>query len=130
MNRQMGAVRPEHTNARPMEYSRWHRQRADRLNFMTDIDSLEYRRGRESVALLEVKKWGAKLSDSQRKAQVDLADRAKLPIFLVEYKAPEAPEDWDAWEFKVSPLNGLAVNAIPRDIVMNEFHYSRFLSQL
>ena len=130
MSNSMGASKPEHTNSRPLDYSRWHRQRASRYNFMTDIDSLEYRRDRESVALLEVKKWGYKPSDSQRKAQVDLASRAKLPIYLVEYRVPETPDDWDSWRFRVTPMDSRACQAMKQVTEMNEFEYNEFLSAL
>lgn len=115
----MTTVRPERTGERHLDFSTWHRVRADRECFMTDIDALEYRRGREGVALIETKFGDTGADWSQATAQIDLADRAGLPLFLVNYHHPGTPADWEpgqphtdeewgAWQFRITPMNDIA----------------------
>lgn len=86
----IGASRPEYTGERSGFFSAWHRYRAYRECFFTDVDCLEYRQGRETVALLEVKRLGAELGWSQRQVLVDLARcnecrSERYPLLLVRY---------------------------------------------
>ena len=77
----------------------------------TDIDWVEYRRGREAVAILETKYGDATVKWSQGKVLQSVADeRPQLPLFQVNYKHGDDLKDWDAWSFKVEPLNETAQN--------------------
>ena len=123
----------ERSGWRDQAYSDWHRQLQWRAEhkayaghyYMVDIDAVEYRHGRETVAIMELKYGeGRKTTDSQRRVLLDLARRADVPLFQVNYRytvgAAETPprdagngvevtwDKWDTWEFKVTALNAHA----------------------
>ena len=125
--------RVERSGWRDQAYSDWHRQLQFRKEhkaeaggyYMVDIDAVEYRHGRETVAIMELKYGdGRKTTDSQRRVLFDLARRADVPLFQVNYRytvgAAQTPprqagngvevtwDNWESWEFKVTALNSRA----------------------
>ena len=124
------AVRKERFGVRHLHFSNWHRECADEKCFMTDMDCIEYRRGRECVALIEVKWHPGKLGPSQRKAFIDLAERSGLPLFFVTYCFPDGKCDvCESYRFKVKPLNEKAQQLTP-ECAMSSTAFSDFLSRL
>lgn len=96
----------------------------------TDIDCLvEIARG-VPTALVEYKKAGADIVRSYQswKALYLLADRARLPFFLVRYSC-------DPWRFSISTANSIGWDAIARilavrtlrEVEFTELEYVRFL---
>ena len=111
-----GGVRPERTGKRSLAFSGWHRNYMPSHCYMSDLDVVEYRRGRECVGLVEVKYGNAPLEYSQRKLFTDMADRLQVPLFSANYRYPSDhdPESagyagWDAWTFRVEGVNDLAI---------------------
>ena len=121
----------ERTGKRFLDYSGWHRTLPSKL-FATDIDWVEYRRGREAVALIETKLSDAPFPRSQRTVMTDLANRASLPFYLVRYHYVDESA-YDSWSFFVVPMNGHAL-AEDGPITFNQWipatDYIRFLEQL
>ena len=95
----------------------------------TDIDFLEYSRGK-SIAIIDMKEsdyWRKKFKRGGWKsvnAYLDLAARAKLPFFIVEYDVQTHDH------FKVVPMNVYARKFIKEDTVMNEQEYVCFQYKL
>ena len=122
----------ERTGERRLDYSRWHRERLDgKIHFATDVDWLEYRRGRESVALIETKYGQPTINRSQRTVMADLANRAGLPFFVVAYRY-ESESDFESWQFWIAPHNDIAErhpNTRFR-IWISEAEYRRFVDSL
>ena len=125
-----GDVRPERFSKRLMHYSTWHRECAGTPTYVTDIDWLEYRHGREGVALIEVKMYPGTIDWPQRTALNDLASRADLPFFVVTYWFPPGQDEaYATYRFKVKPLNEKALQLQP-ECAMDSTAYAEFLSRL
>ena len=125
-------VKKERTGKRSLAYSNWHRLRMPPEALTTDVDWVEYRRKREAVAIVETKYGDATTEWSQRRVLQNVADeRPQLPLFQVNYKHGDDPEDWNAWSFAVEPLNETAQNLdhIPTGWVA-EAEYIVFLMSL
>lgn len=150
--------RVERSGWRDQAYSDWHRQLQFRPEYraiaggyyMLDLDAVEYRHGKETVALLELKRGEEPtITGSQLKVLVDLAKRAQVPLFQVNYRftpgaAQTPPRDagdgvevtwdkWETWEFKVTALNDLAMqvcNGISPTPWIGEDRYIKFLGLL
>lgn len=77
---------------------------------------------REPVAIIEYKSITAVVNkdDANNTTLKRLADRASLPFFVVIYNQANV-------KFGVVPLNDLALQLLPADVVMNEAQYQRFL---
>ena len=141
----------ERTGERRLDYSDWHRERCPRELFTTDLDFVEYRHGREAVGLMEIKYGTRNMEWTQQHTLVDLADRSTpTPLFQVNYRyiqgsANDPPrtvgrqktvvdwDNWETWEFKVTPKTSsarLAAKNTPVDQWINESAYIRFLTQL
>ena len=150
---------PERSGWRDQAYSDWHRQlqfRRETLDvgadkyYMLDLDVIEYRHGKEAVAFIELKHGeGATSSESQLQVLLDLARRAAVPLFQVNYRyemgaAATPPRDagngnivtwdkWDTWEFKIVARNDRArrkLNGHDETDWLPEYRYIRFLGQL
>lgn len=123
-------VRPERTGVRRIEFNNWHREQAPLGCFMLDLDCVEYRRGREAVALIEVKFGNGFASSSQRKCLVDLADRAGLPLYLVRYEMPSGPGETATYRFNVLPWNDKARGALAKRVAMSTAEMVEWLRAL
>ena len=125
-------VRPERFGTRNLHFSKWHRECADSSCYMTDMDCIEYRKGRECVALLEVK-WhpgNLKKGSSQQRALSDLAERSGLPLFFVTYWFSDGKDDvCESYRFKVKPLNEKAQQLTP-ECGMSSKEFAAFLNRL
>ena len=129
---------------------------------MTDIDSVEVRRGNglESVsdpwleyrgdgvvAIIETKRGSAQRRPKQLDMLAALANRARLPAFMVNYDyTPKVSAghtyagnlvdwgDWQSWMFKVKALNEYAMPFMGRYGQQSPWvpqdQYIRFLSRL
>lgn len=123
-------VRKERFGVRHLHFSKWHRECADEKCFMTDMDCIQYRKGRECVALLEVKWHPGTLEWSQRTVLSDLAERSGLPLFFVTYCFPKGKDDvYESYRFKVQPLNEKA-QEVTTACAMCSTAFSEFLSRL
>lgn len=94
----------------------------------TDIDFIviEYDYG-EAVAIIEYKRWRGPSIDAKRdynlRAQIDLAIKARIPMYAVKYTKTFL------W-FKVIPLNCYSREYLPKDTVMTEKDYIKFIIHL
>ena len=147
----MMTVQLDRMGERRLDCSDWHRNLVPSELYTTDLDSVEYRRGRECVALIEAKFGDAQMKWSQASALKDLATRSQLPLFEVNYTyekgsaTPAMPRplgrsgtlvDWDKWEtwrFKVQPQSPLAAQKMgktPPNKWITSQQYIEFLESL
>ena len=130
-----GVRKKRYVGPRNEHFNDWHRDYASKRPsfarcYMTDLDCVEYRRGREAVALIEVKlTQGARAGESQKKLLKDLAGRAGLPLFVVNYWWDDE-NDLEAYHFKVSALNDLGREVLAYDRQMSAQEYAEFLEAL
>ena len=112
----MPEVRPERTSWRDQGISQRHRRWGwDCPAVDLDFLLLEYDRGR-AAALVEYKHERAApqyATHPTYRAMIDLGNRAGIPVFGVRYA-----DDWSWW--RVTPLNDLAKNWLPKQTQMNE----------
>lgn len=122
-------VTRERSSWRDLSLSRRHREWGIDCP-ATDIDCLvEIARG-VPAALVEYKKAGADIVRSYQswKALYLLADRARLPFFLVRYSC-------DPWRFSIATANSIGWDAVSRitglktlrEVEFDELAYVRFL---
>ena len=124
-------VRPERSGVRVTYYSDWHRACCRTLDYITDVDWLEYRHNRECVALIEVKQYPGVMRWPQEQALNDLATRAGVPFFLVTYGFLEGKEEsYKAYWFHVEPKNEKAKEWLTTDFTMSSNEYAEFLRVL
>lgn len=119
-------VRPERSGWRDMELSERHRQWGwDCPAVDLDFLFLEYDRGK-AVALVEYKHEFAQPqypTHPTYQAMIDLGNRAGVPVFGVRYA-----RDFSWW--RVTPLNPVAKERLPRQREMSEKEWVSFLYQL
>lgn len=121
-------VKPEYRNYRDLRINNLHRTWGREIA-ATDVDFLEYSRGK-AKAIIDMKEsdsWKSTFKENGWKsenAQLDLANRAGLPFFIVEYNT----ETHDY--FNVVPMNAHARKIIPTEIAMNEEEYINFQYKL
>ena len=147
------AVRDERSSWRDLAFSKMHRGLPERLYF-TDVDCLEYRHGREGVALIETKRRTLRRGadptpvllgehNSQRMVLADLGNRTDIPAFCVTYAYEDGDDEvypqrrlpglrpplYSTWRFFIQPLNDLAWMFNPGGWVDRE-GYVKFLDSL
>jgi len=123
----MWRTSPERTGWRHEELSRRHRRLWGFDCPAVDVDWLvvEYD-SYQPAALVEYKLKGGEIpdvDDPNRRALTALADRADVPLLLVEYRL-----DFSAW--RVTPWNDAACGAVPLRCVLDEVGYVRLLYRL
>lgn len=97
---------------------------ADIDHIVTDMTAVEYD-NRKAVALIEYKYYSnsTDLNCANIAAIEDLANRASLPFFVVQYDAGD-------WEFLVRPRNEQARVFVPKRTWMSESDYVCLLHRL
>lgn len=119
-------VRPERTGWRDLELSARHRRWGwDCPAVDLDFLFLEYDHGK-AVALVEYKHENAQpqyATHPTYQAMIDLGTRAQVPVFAVRYKS-------DFSEWKVVPLNTIAMSKLKERKTMTEREWITFLYEL
>jgi hypothetical protein len=128
----MRPVRPERTNWRDEALSARHRLYGFDLP-MTDIDFLvcEYSSGK-AKAIIEYKREDAPIDFKQANAEMhpksydalkDLADRASIPFFVIQYKI-------DFTEWHIIPMNSFAELHLKSTVKVKEWEYIVLLNMI
>lgn len=121
-------TRPEIQNNRDLRYSHWHRDRLSPACHCTDLDWIEWRRGRGVVALIEAKMGlGTPLREFQFDVYTELSRRSQVPFYLVNYS-----EDLATFRVvRVRPEQSYdEYQAASRARFLDEKEYARFLEGL
>jgi hypothetical protein len=89
----------------------------------TDLDFIEYRKGRGIVALLEIKQ-NSKLEYFQRQVFTELSRRSHLPFYFVSHNK-------DLSQFKVTEIERFKINDVRIEpFPMNAEEFKKFMESL
>lgn len=131
----------EYTSKRDAHYSQWHRTAPNRF-YMQDIDSVEYDKHGNPVAINEIKHGQTKyinFDSFQFKCHRQLAKIAQVPFFCIvayHYDAEGFILDAndmgniDRSQFYVIPDNPLANQLMYRPTLLSEKQYIKLLGEL
>ena len=131
-------TKPEATGLRPLVYSRWHRTLKEGT-YCTNLDWIEWRNGKKTVALIEEKPF-SKSSEMKHWKKEIITDmihglrllyrgrnpkfKGKIRAYVVYHNLESAPNDKDSWIFELVDLEtGISKR-------MQEPQYRRFLENL
>jgi len=126
----MSSVKPEFTGKRELNYNKWHRTIGHDY-FMIDLDSVEWRKDRGVVAIIERGLFTGKATIDniiefkrfEIKVVSEIAEKLKVPAYLVFYTIDNDEMPYDFMVYQIFPRDNFLGK-------MTQEQYTNFIKKL